>query len=48
MNKSQFSMIEEESEEERLSQVKEDEQMRGISEEQRNEEQDNEEQPAEE
>ena len=40
-------MIEEESEEERLSQVKEDEQMRGRSEEQRNEEQDNEEQPAE-
>ena len=40
-------MIEEESEEERLSQVKEDEQMRGQSEIQRNEEQDNEEQPAE-
>ena len=40
-------MIEEESEEERLSHAKENEQMRGISEEQRNEEQDNEEQPAE-
>ena len=38
-------MIEEESEEERLSHAK-DEQMRGRSEEQRNDEQDNEEHPA--